>query len=97
MGPKYRMRYCEDKEYRTMTSAVQDSETSLKGSTQAYEITEEHLHPAARQHVGSHMAWPGEAAREGFLEQADHVLKVGKEPDWQRGNGCTIYKITKQG
>ena len=87
-----------------MISALQDSKTSLKRSTQAYEMTEEHLHPAARQHVGSHMAWPGEAAREGFLEQADHVLKVGKEPDWQRGgredisvNGCAIYKITKQG
>lgn len=46
------------------------------------------------------MAWPGEAAKESFLEEAKHILKVGKEPDWQRGsredisdNECAIYKI----
>ena len=34
-------------------------------------MTEEHLHPAAQQHVGIHMAWPGEAAKESFLEEAN--------------------------
>lgn len=49
-----------------MILTLQDLKISLKRSAQAYEITKEHLSPVARQHVGSHMACPGEAVRKGF-------------------------------
>lgn len=61
------------KEHRTMISVVQDWQTSLGRSSQGSESAGEHLCPATRQHIESHVTQAGEAVRDGFLEGVGHM------------------------